>query len=359
MHFLVDYYALLGLKRFESDREKIQQAYSAFRSRQPKRKRQSKKTAPSEAEAEQHWRAGSEAYSTLSDSDKKRAYDAKLANWQGPVSDDGTPVIRVTDPLWQVPVLTSEQASPSTSDELQQSTARLQSRDDPGLLEHLRRGRLLSGQAAILYFMAATRHLEYWLCRIELRRHADGITAPIVIRRGDIRPQLAAIHEKEALRAETTWQELEDGISQGAIRALPAGDTTLKMQRAQAVRARDETTAAVLAFAEQYDAMQAELAAPLYAPPQDQMHPNVVVVLYVADQVIRFAYRLDSDGTARPTEDLDEQKLDALDAPEEAARLISSGWNIIYAFHPHGSEPAMFIESVVRAHYAKMEANTE
>jgi curved DNA-binding protein CbpA len=348
-HFLTDYYALLGLKRFESDPELIRQAYMTFKSRQPARTRQRPQSEPTKSEL--LWRLGVRAYDTLSSNIKKKEYDARLANWEGPISADGIPVVRITDPMWRKPIIPKE-APTQTSDESQRFSARLQSHDDPQLLDHLRSGRQLSGQAALLYFMAAERHLEYWRERINLRRQAEGLPAH-VFSEGPIKPQLIALHKKEASQAETDWQRLEADIRAGTVKTLPAGDITLEEQWAQATQARTETTAAVLSFAEQYDAMLEELASPLYAPRQDTLHPNVIVVLHIGDGSIRFAYRWDGDEPQIANE-LSDEKLEELDAPEESLQLIADGWNIVYAFYPYGSTPMARVEAVVRDHYARL-----
>lgn len=346
VHFLTDYYALLRLERFTPDAEAIERAYAKFKRRHSPKNRKGKRTKEQAAHLLRH---AALAHDTLTDDRKKGTYDELLANWQGPISQDGMPVISVTDPLWQAPVLKQDAAM---SHDEQLAYAQQQTGDDPKLLEHLWRGRLLSGRAALLYFEAATRHLDYWLCHIEQRLYADGIMNVTFVA-GRLTAQLASIMTRRQAQATAAWRELNDRVDKGAVKVLPTSGATLASKQKEAEAALAATTEAVLAFAVQHDRMLDQLAPPLYTPRQEVFHPDVVVVLSMGDQTMRCAYHL-SDAEPQVSECLTEEELEGVDAPKKAEQLIAAGWNIIYAYHPPGIDAMAFVASTLQAHREKM-----
>lgn len=346
IHFLTDYYELLGLERFTPNAKAVQRAYAKFKRRHGPKNRKGKRAKEQAAHVLRH---AALAHDTLTDDRKKREYDELLASWQGPISQDGMPVISITDPLWQAPVLKQDAAM---SHDEQLVYAQQQSGDDPKLLEHLWQGRLLSGRAALLYFEAATRHLDYWLCRIEQQLYADGIMNVSFVA-GRLTAQVASIMTRRQAQATAAWRELNAMVDKGVVRVLPTQGATLASKQKEAEAALAATTEAVLAFAIQHDRMLDQLAPPLYAPRQDVLYPDVVVVLSMGDLTVRSAYHL-SGPEPQASERLTEEDLEGIDAPKKAEQLIAAGWNIIYAHHPSGTDAMAFVASILQAHREEM-----
>jgi curved DNA-binding protein CbpA len=358
LHFLTDYYELFKLEQFEPDTEKIKAAYRKFMMLHNVDRHRG---LAGEEEAERMTRLGNLAYETLGNSARKAAYDKRLADWEGPISDDGIPVVLITNPFWSLHGPLAVGPAIEMPEAKHEEYARAQSGDDTDLFAYLQDRSTADGKGALLYLKALLKRADYWRWRIEMRRMTGGLETAELPAIG-VAVQLRELQATEHSRAEATWQELVLAIEAGKLKAITASTTetevtpsadSLQLYHQQALERFEATTAATEQFAAAHDTVVEELTTPLYVPAQEEFFGKLVLVLLLGNTTMRFAFTF--DGThVQQIEDLDEVQLQAVDKPDVAAKLHATGWNIAYVGLPKGGDPMRIINVALECHYDKL-----
>jgi curved DNA-binding protein CbpA len=353
VHYLVDYYAVLGVDRKASTAE-IETALKAkFKQYHPDR---FQGLAPEfQARSEAMTLVLTEAKEHLTTGAKRAAYDKRLSEWEGPISESGCPVVDASRPDWAASVMqllvlgspTAEREfTPDTHLEQQILAMTGFNQAIHDLLKQQYEATDEPSPELEAAYRESLAQLDQQLAiRESFLQQEVGADSTI-----DIHPPKAYLEEAKARVAQQREVVLRDveqtilALHAGEIRLLEEGDVSvakeieddpsqaLERYRNVAARRFDERAAAILELAEERDKvidLRVELVKGEYRPEQPVRFKRVAVCIVSGESRSWVAAKL--EGSSIVADDsITKQRMSELEDPVAAAALIAEGCNVMF-----------------------------
>jgi len=371
LDYLIDHYAFLGVAR-DAGQEDIRRAYHEKQLQyHPDRYEglapEMKQTALEKS------RLAAEAYKLLSDPAARRDYDARLAAWDGPLSDSGMPVIDLSRPRFRPETLFEGDGADAA--DKSEATARQFSGHDESMFSVIEKMYLASSEpsaeVAEAYRQALARKELYLSLKEGLAWNRAGLenqpiddnagadyAAAVEMRLEEARTQVKAGAERTLqLCASGAIKLLGDG-GEAAARSIkddPAGALALYQAKAEQHfdAAAEDIRRAAEARAE-VAGKRLEAVAGTYDPPQTEMFPRLAVRLQVGKNCHWLAFRQSGTTTVGLDEGVDAAELAKLDDPEAAQAWIAAGANILRLELQEGLDVKDQLERAVTRHFERL-----
>ena len=333
--YLIDYYALLGLER-EADPAAIKSAYHE-KQRQYHPDRYEGLAPELKARAEEKSRLFAEVYATLSDPARRATYDRRLAEWQGPISRDGTPIVDLSRPHFRPETLLGGGLNDVAHEQLAKRALQM-SGHDPNTLALLEKLIAASEKLDLEMIEAYGRALACKETYLAVLEAFEWERAGFKNQPTEERPVRQALQLIEA-QIVSARAKAADGVAEtlllvaaGEIKLLAPGGTfdsaapsahdVLNLYRDEALAHFDAAVARIGEIAKER-AANAEKALKLirgdYDPPEQPMRPKLLVIVLVEGRETPMAFRL--VGTAVEPEKEAPFQVEALAAGYSVMRL--------------------------------------
>jgi len=343
LDYLVDYYAFLGVPRNASPAE-IRHAYlekqklyhpDHYESLAPDLKERAAQVA----------RLASEAYRRLSDPQLRKAYDAVLAAWDGPLSDSGMPIIDLSRPRFRPEAIFGDEIKDSLADIEEKARmfsghveamfavieqAYRASPNPPSEIVEAYRQALAKKELYLMLKEGLTwdrsglenqqvdEHVGLDYLETLERRIAEARARVTDAARKTL--QLCAAGELKLLAAGEAAKEFADSPQTAIERYVAKAEQRLE---AAAEELRSAAKDRVETAEKWRDTIQGR-----YVPDQPEMFRRLALGVKVGDQTTWFAFRL--EGTAIGTDEtVSKETLAGLSDPEAARQWIAGGANIL------------------------------
>jgi hypothetical protein len=369
IHYLVDLYAVLGVVRDATSADinaawrKLAGQYSADRLHG---------MAPQlRTQAEAKSLVLNRAKVTLFNETARAAYDAKLATWKRPISDDGTPIINMSD------VTLFEDEDPDTEQRIE-ARARDMAGYNPKTVATLERLHASDpddtgiAEALAEAYGARETYLAIMQSFVYPRLGLDGDAATAAIGDGyvaDVERELAnARDEAVQYSLAVTGYLLEAGkpmplLGPGPIDSAP-GDTAIVLAAAQEALEKkfDEAAAKARAYAEERAVTLAKrlelMAVTCHTPTTSDQLSVVLVAGFKGTEefaAIGIAFSLDPVSVV-PDRMLTAMAREAGDprSPEASAAMAAQGVTVLSLVIPDGIDPQAAINEAVNRHLQRL-----
>lgn len=406
--YMIDYYALLGVKR-TADVPTIEKAWFS-QMRMYHEDRYGSWAPPEFREKAQHMgRVLGAAKETLIDPDRRAAYNLTFAAWTGAVSIDGYPVapreelkggIRVTDKDFDAKLgvlltkansfVSSEPTMLKFIEDMYYSTGGA----DAGVLTAYKNA--LSRQDDYLSLQEFVRRLAVGMETESVdqpeKEYLDLARAEIVKRREELERELELESQPRVIEIGSDNEYLGESLLRlmqspevtrllggGELLSLPPGpvgpvDASGASKELEVVEEapdkefylqRFDAQAAIISELaqerEELIAKRLTLVKPIYEIPQPEIFDRAIICLRGSQDELRMAFSRVDEGvfgeySIRQDTSMTEEDLSVLDTASGTAELIKRGYNVFYMFPDHGLPIIAELEQVLNAHFEKYEA---
>jgi len=372
--YLVDFYALLGVSRKakektikEAFREKIQQYHTdRYQGLAPILKSQ----------ADQMAKVLNEASAILTDSKMRKAYNKQLAEWTGPISESGMPVIDISKPYLSVaPLLSGKEKGPAQKQVWEQAVDQLsghnpdtfvllerlynESDDPPKDLEAAYREALrkrdlhieLHGGLAWQEIGYENRPGDKQLPSAYAEMTTEELTNVKERLQEDLAPKLALIHGGQLKALGSGSEEITEALEQDPNKALAHYQAVVDERfekSAEKIRALAREREIVIK-------QRLDLVEHWYWPEQNEFLPKLLACIEIHKTRMWFAFAHTGDGLVSTDESVDTSTLSSLvDSEDDAKKWLDKGYSIVFFKAEDNIDFHEQVEEVVSKHFDKV-----
>lgn len=365
--YLIDYYAVLGVEKI-ADPETIKQARLEMQKKYHPDRYEG--LAPEfKTQAEARARIIQEAYETLSDPEKRLTYDQKLANWRGPISQNGNPVVDLRSPVFSsLPLIIGE------GQDLSLDFARFSGYDPAtfALIEEMYESTENPPPTLAAAYEEQLSRRDLHLALEEQMawkkigfRNQPTVNSPSTAYQNEVREQLA--------QASQIVSEIVSRIllmlQTGEVKLLVAGegeeeraltvDSPEDMER-RCVEAKKRFEAAaegIQKLAEERGRLAGKKLAMVrleYRPEQPILFSHLAVCASFGEKHHWFAFELDGETVTVNSEQDTPENMDALIDPAVASEWIARGWNVAFLELREGLDCKEQMQFAAIRHFEKL-----
>lgn len=372
--YLINYYGVIGVPQDTED-ETIKKAWRE-KMRQYHPDRYNGLASEFQSRAEDMARMLGKAYEVLSDPVRRAAHDKQLAEWSGPISEDGIPIMPLFGSRYGVANLFGDQEAELEMEGLLQQ-ARAMSGFDPSIHGFLEQQYSATDNPSVELENAYRQSLaKRDIClSLEESFHMEAIglgrrTAPHPL--ADYLADTQAKVEAGTEGVVANVQQILLALHAGEVKMLgPGGEPLPIMEEVQTdpdaalVRYTERALAnyskgaeKVLELAQQRQEVinkRLALVRGEYKPEQTEFFRRLVIRLQFGDNHRWLAFSLVGEGenvSFETDEIISQEEMEELTDPEKAQVLIVTGCNIIYLAVEEGLPWHPAVEEVLNQHYA-------
>ena len=348
-HYMIDFYAFLGIER-DADEDTIRSALR-IKTKEYHTDRYQDLAPELKAQADQKMRVVNLARETLSDAEKRAEYDKQLAEWDGPISLDGHPIIDLSKPYFSATRLLSGAIEDPDITQRREEMARQFSGYDFktfSLLERLYRESSPPSQDLEAAYREALRKRDLYLA-IQSKFMWEVLGCHNRPSDTQLTTSHAVSTEEELTRAQSQIEaDVENKIALvqgGALKVLgPVGEDVTQdiidnPKQALAcyqglIKERFEAGAGkirqIAREREEVIGQRMKLLQYQYWPEQNNFFPHLLACLRVKEQQLWMAFQLKGVNTVESDDSIDTESLATLTSCEEEAKgWVERGYNIL------------------------------
>lgn len=375
VHYLTDYYSVLGVERTATETAIRSARNSRIMQYHPDRLQG---LAPElQARALSQTRIINEASAMLLRPEVKQKYDRMLGDWTGLISPDGTPVMSVDD--FFLNLETGTETRTRIDGNIKQ--AEIMTGYNPMLFDMVEKQFLATDnpppELRAMYLDLLYKQQVDITLKEEFRRGALGIKMS-----DSFAPPLALAAEAQDLiaqRREQVGTEIERqthaALQAGEIKALtaPAGmpdavmddtSTTLAVldRQQEVLETFDQISAEIVDFATQREAIIAkrlDLSRGEYLPGQEGLSDKLIVAYVINGKKTYFAFNRVDETRVDQDNSLTNEDYSLAEDPEKAKQLYERGYSVMTVTHQEGLPLLEDMRSAIQEHYSELDKQNE